>query len=84
MTESKWRQILDRVSETERALAKEILRKNLEKQGRRVSDEVLARMAEKAVEDARALIQKKGKQTLRGLKAGVKAFWDELKREAEE
>lgn len=84
MAESKWKQILDRVSEAERNLAKEILRKNLEKEGRSVSQETLDRMAEKALEDARAMIRKKGKQTLRGLKTGIKAFWEELKKEAGE
>jgi len=84
MAESKWKQILDRVSEAERNLAKEILRKNLEKEGRSVSQETLDRMAEKALEDARTMIRKKGKQTLRGLKTGIKAFWEELKKEAGE
>lgn len=84
MTETKWKRILDRASEAERSLAKEILRKSLEKEGRSVSEEVLDSMAEKALEDARAMIKKKGRQTLRGLKAGIKTFWEEFKREAGE
>jgi hypothetical protein len=82
MTEPKWKQIFERLSEAERRLAKEILRKSLERQGRYVSEEVLNEMAEKAVEEARAMIQKKGKQTFRGLKAGIRAFWEEFKKEA--
>ncbi len=82
MAEPKWKRILDKVSEAERSLAKEILRKNLEKRGQRLPEEALNRMAEKAVEEARAMIQKKGRQTLRDLKTGIKGFWEELKREA--
>jgi len=84
MAEPKWKKILDRVSEVERNLAKEILRRNLQKKGTRVSEETLERMAEKAVEDARAMIQKKGRQTLRGLKVGIKAFWKEVKKESKD
>lgn len=84
MAEPKWKKILDRVSEVERNLAKEILRRNLQKKGTSVSEETLERMAEKAVEDARAMIQKKGRQTLRGLKVGVKAFWEEVKKESKD
>jgi hypothetical protein len=82
MAEPKWKQILGRVSEAERNVAKEILRRNLEKKGKNVPEDVLESMAEKAIEDARAIIQKKGKQTLRGLKVGIKAFWEEMKKEA--
>jgi hypothetical protein len=84
MTKPKWKQILDRVSEAERNLAKEILRKSLEKKGQSVSEEALDSMAEQAVEEARAMIQRKGKQTFRGLKTGVKAFWEEFKKEAKD
>ncbi|NIO03399.1 MAG: hypothetical protein GTN74_01960 [Proteobacteria bacterium] len=84
MAEPKWKQILDRVSEAERSLAKEILRRNLEKKGQRISEGALEKMAEKAVEDARAMIQKKSRKTLRGLKAGIKAFWEEMKKETKE
>lgn len=82
MVDPKWKQILDRVSEAERNLAKEILRKSLEKKGRSVPEEALDSMAEKAVEEARAMIQKKGRQSFRDLKKGIKGFWEELKREA--
>ena len=82
MAEPKWKQILDRVSEAERNLAKEILRKSLEKKGQRVPEETLESMAEEAVEQARAMVRKKGKETFRGLKAGIKGFWEELKKEA--
>ena len=61
MAEPKWKQILDRVSEAERNLAKEILRKSLEKKGQRVPEETLESMAEEAVEQARAMVRKKGK-----------------------
>ncbi len=84
MAQPKWKQILDRVSEAERSLAKEILRRNLEKKGQSISEGALEKMAEKAVEDARAMIQKKSRQTLRGLKVGIKAFWEEMKKEAKE
>ncbi|NIQ38998.1 MAG: hypothetical protein GTN81_10465 [Proteobacteria bacterium] len=84
MAEPKWKQILDRVSEAERNVAKEILRRNLEKKGQNVPEDVLQNMAEKALEDARAMIRKKGKQTFRGLKVGIKAFWDEMKKEAKD
>lgn len=82
MAEPRWKQIFGRLSETERKAAKEILRRNLEREGQSVSEDDLTRMAEKAVEDARAVIRKKGKQTLRGLKSGIKAFWEEFKRDA--
>jgi hypothetical protein len=82
MDNPKWKQILDRVSEAERNLAKEILRKNLEKRGQHVPEEALDSMAEKALEDARAVLRKKGKETLQDLKTGIKGFWKELKREA--
>ena len=81
MTEPRWKQVFERLSEAERRLAKEILRKSLEREGRPLSEEVLNRMAEKAVEDARAMIRKKGRRTLRGLKAGIRAFWEEFKKE---
>ena len=84
MAEPKWKQILDKLSEAERNLAKEILRKSLDKRGQRVSEEALDSMAEKAVEEARAIIQKKGKETFRGLKHGIKGFWEELKKEAKD
>ncbi len=84
MAQPRWKEILERVSEAERNLAKEILRRNLAKKGTSVSEEVLERMAEKALEDARAMIRKRGKQTLRGLKVGFKAFWEELKKEAKD
>lgn len=84
MTEPRWKQILDKLSETERKIAKEILRKNLERQGEPVSEDVLERMAERAVEDARAVIRKKGKRTLRGLKSGIKAFWEEFKADSDD
>ena len=82
MAEPKWKQILDRLSEAERNLAKEILRKNFERTGRRVSEEALNSMAEDAVEEARAMIRKKGRETFRGLKLGIKGFWEELKKQA--
>jgi len=84
MAEPKWKQILDKLSEAERNLAKEILRKSLDKRGQRVSEEALDSMAEKAVEEARAIIQRKGKETFQGLKQGIKGFWDELKKEAKD
>ena len=84
MTEPKWKQILNRVSEAERNLAKEILRKSLEKKGQTVSEETLDSMAQQAVEEARAMIQRRSKQTFQGLKTGIKAFWEELKKEAKD
>jgi len=84
MAEPKWKQILDKLSEAERNLAKEILRKSLDKRGQRVSEEALDSMAEKAVEEARAIIQRKGKETFQGFKQGIKGFWDELKKEAKD
>lgn len=84
MTEPKWKQILDRLSEAEKRVAKEILRKSLEKRGQHVPEDTLERMAEDAVDQARAMIQKKGKETFRGLKAGVREFWEQLKKEASE
>jgi len=83
MDEPRWKQILAGVSEAERNLAKEILRDRLKREGQDVSEEMLDSMAERAVEQARTVFKKKGRQTLRGLKAGLKAFWDEVKREAE-
>jgi hypothetical protein len=79
MTEPRWKQVIDKLSETERRIAKEILRKNLDRHGQTVSEDTLEEMAERAVEDARAMIRKKGKRTLRGLKSGIKAFWEEFK-----
>ncbi len=84
MTGPKWRDIFDRLSEREKDFVKEILRRRLEKEGRIIPEEALDKMAEKTVEEARATVQKKGKQTLRALKAGAKTFWEELKREAKE
>ena len=84
MAEPKWKQILNGVSEAERSLAKEILRKNLQKRGKSISDEALEEMADKALKDARAMIRKKGRQAFRGLKVGFRAFWEELKRETKE
>jgi Mg/Co/Ni transporter MgtE len=84
MTEPKWKQILDKLSEAERNLAKEILRKGLERRGQAVSEETLNTMAESAVKEARAMIRKKSKETFRGLKAGIKGFWEEFKKEAKD
>ena len=84
MAEPRWKAIFGKLSEAERKIAKEILRKNLEREGQEVSEDVLEQMAERAVKDARAMIQKKGKQTLRGFKSGVKAFLEEFKREADQ
>jgi Mg/Co/Ni transporter MgtE len=81
MTQPTWKKILNKVSEAERNLAKEILRRSLEKQGRNVSEETLNAMAEQAVEEARGMIRKRGKDTLRGLRTGIKAFWEELRKE---
>ena len=83
MDEPRWKRILASVSEAERNLAKEILRDRLKREGQDVSEEMLDSMAERAVEQARTVVKKKGRQTLRGLKAGLKAFWDEMKREGE-
>jgi hypothetical protein len=82
MAQPRWKKVFERLSEAERRLAKEILRKNLEDQGSHVSEEVLNQMAEKAVKEARAMIRKKGRQALRGLRAGIRAFWDEFKKGA--
>ncbi|MBW2059577.1 MAG: hypothetical protein JRH07_06695 [Deltaproteobacteria bacterium] len=82
MDEPKWKRILDRLSEAERDLAKEILRKSLAKRGQPVSEEALDIMAEKAVEDARAVIRRRGKKAFHDLKTGIKGFWEELKKEA--
>ncbi len=84
MAEPRWKAIFGKLSEAERKVAKEILRRNLEREGQEVSEDVLEQMAERAVKDARAMIQKKGKQTLRGFKSGVKAFLEEFKREADQ
>jgi hypothetical protein len=84
MAEPRWKGIFEKLSEAERKVAKEILRRNLEREGQEVSEEVLEQMTERAVKDARAMIQKKGKQTLRGVKSGLKAFLEEFKREADQ
>ena len=80
MAEPRWKQILANVSEAERNFAKEIVRDRLQREGRSVSEEEVERMAAKALEDAHAIIKKKGKQALRGLKGGLRAFWEEVKK----
>jgi len=84
MAEPRWKKLFERLSEAERKAAKEILRRNLEREGHEVSEDILEHMAERAVKEARDMIQKKGKQTLRGLKSGVKAFLEELRKDADQ
>ena len=84
MVEPRWKKAFEKLSEAERKVAKEILRRNLERTGQELSEDALEQMAERAVKDARAMIQKKGKQALKGLKSGVKAFLEEFKKEADQ
>jgi len=84
MVEPRWKKTFEKLSEAERKVAKEILRRNLERTGQELSEDALEQMAERAVKDARAMIQKKGKQALKGLKSGVKAFLEEFKKEADQ
>ena len=84
MAEPRWKKTFEKLSEAERKVAKEILRRNLERTGQELSEDALEQMAERAVKDARAMIQKKGKQALKGLKSGVKAFLEEFKNEADQ
>jgi len=84
MAEPRWKKTFEKLSEAERKVAKEILRRNLERTGQELSEDALEQMAERAVKDARAMIQKKGKQALKGLKSGVKAFLEEFKKEADQ
>ena len=84
MTEHKWRDVFDGLSEREKDFVKEILQRKLRKEGRIFPDEELSKMAAENIEEAQATIQKKGEQMLRAFKAGAKTFWEELKRAAKE
>ena len=84
MAEPRWKQILASVSEAERNFAKEIVRDRLQREGRSVSEEEIDRMAAKALEEAHAILKKKGKQAFRGLKGGLKAFCEEVKKKGPE